>query len=723
MRLFRCLLTASLLASAVAFAQDAQSTNPQNTTANPPSTANAQNTPSAPTAKSSIELKPAPQQPGTAPPKRTDYAKPVSHFPWIITPYMPRHVPEAVTVNTPRIDQVMQGGKIMLSLDDAIALALENNLDLAIARYNLDIAGTDVLRAKAGSATRGVASGLVQGTPGGGVGGFGSGAPGAGAGGTTTGTGGAGAGASGLVQSTVGTGSTINSYDPIITGTLSLEHAAFPLSNAVTTGTNKLQQNTGIANFNYFQGFKTGTTMDVAFNNQRQITNSLFTSLQPTISSDFRVTLRQSLLSGFGLGPNMRFIRIANNNRRITDEGFKLQVITTVSQIQDIYWDLVNAYQQVKVAERSLALANKTLSDNRKQVEIGTLAPIEIVRAESEASTSNQALIVAQTNLQLQQLLIKNAITRNSREPGIAAAAVIPTDTMQLKTEDETGANLDQMINDAINERPDMIQTRIDLTNREITKKSARNALLPTTDFLAFYGSSGLAGNGTSVSTCGLPGAPPPPNCVGNFSGWDAAFRNALNNNNPDYGLGLQLNIPLRNRSAQADQVRSELEYRQAELRMLQLQNQVGIEVRNAQFALEQNRARVVAAEKGRTLAQQSLSAEQKKYALGASTNFNVLQAQRDMTQAEVTLVAAMTDYEKSRVELDRVTAKTLARLNIAIDDAVMGEVHKAPSVPNVGPSAPGTPDQQMSPPSQTSPKTPEPTPAPAPAPQQPETK
>jgi outer membrane protein len=699
MRLFRWFLTASLLASSFVLAQDA-TTNPSNSSSN----------------TQTADQKPVAPQRATQRPKKVDYSKPASHFPWIITPYMPRHVPDPVTVNTPRIDQVMQDGKIMLSLDDAIALALENNLDLAIARYNLDIADTDILRAKAGNSTRGVASGLVQGTPGGGVGGFGSGASGAGAGGTTSGTGGAGSGASGLVQSTVGTGSAISSYDPILTGTLSIEHASFPLSNTVTTGTTNLQQNTGIANFNYFQGFKTGTTMNVAFNNQRQITNSLFTSLQPSLTSDFRLTLRQSLLQGLGLGPNMRFIRIANNNRKISSEAFKLQIITTVSQIQNIYWDLVNAYENMKVAERSLALANKTLSDNRKQVEIGTLAPIEIVRAESEASSRNQDLIVAQTNLQLQQLLMKNAITKNSREPGIAAAAVIPTDTMQLNTSDESGANIDQMINDAINERPDMVQTRLDLTNRDINKKSARNALLPTTDFLAFYGSSGLAGNGTSVSTCGFPAAPAPPNCVGNYSGYDAAFRNALNNNNPDYGVGLQLNIPLRNRSAQADQVRSELEYRQAQLRMLQLQNQVGIEVRNAQFTVEQNRARVVAAEKGRTLAQQSLSAEQKKYALGASTNFNVLQAQRDMTQAEVTMVAAMAAYEKSRVELDRVTAKTLARLNISIEDAIVGEVQKTPSVPNVAPAPQGGANPDMNIPNQNAPQSvPAPTPEPAP--------
>jgi len=329
---------------------------------------------------------------------------------------------------------------------------------------------------------------------------------------------------------------------------------------------------------------------------------------------------------------------------------------------------------------------------------------------------------VAQTNLQLQQLLMKNAITKNSRAPQIAAAAVIPTDNMQLNTTDESGANIDQMINDAIQERPDMVQTRIDLTNREITKKSARNALLPSTDLFAFYGGSGLAGDPTSRSVCGSPLAPPPPNCIVSNTSFGNAFNQSVRNDNPDYGIGVQLSIPLRNRAAQANQVRSELEYRQAELRMLQLQNQVGIEVRNAQFALEQNRARVVAADKGRTLAQQSLSAEQKKYALGASTNFNVLQAQRDMTQAEVTLVAAMTDYEKSRVELDRVTAKTLARLNIAIDDAVMGEVHKVPSVPNVGP-APATPNNpDMNIPNQNAPQS-APAPTPEPAPQTPETK
>jgi outer membrane protein TolC len=637
--------------------------------------------------------------------QRIDYSKPRSHLPSFVGPYIPRSVPEPRTTNTERIDQLMVGGEIRLSLADAIALALENNLDMAIARYNLQIADTDILRTKAGQATRGVATGLVQGTPGGGVGGFGTGATGAGAGGTTGGAGGAGTGAAGLVTSTVGTGTAIDSFDPALSATLNINHATFPLSNTVTTGVAQFQQNTGTANFTYAQGFHTGTAMQVTFNNSRTTSNSLFTALVPQIDSSFRVTVRQRLLAGFGLGPNTRFIRIAKNNREISDVAFRNQVINTVSQIQNIYWDLVNAYEDVKVKERSLALANKTLSDNRKQVEIGTLAPIEIVRAESEVATRNQELIVAQTNLQLQQLLMKNAITRNLGEARIAAAPVIPTDTMVVP-EQEPVEPIDDLVREAKQSRPELVQARIDLTNREITISSARNALLPTVDLVAWYGAYGLSGQQNSNVTCGDPNASPPPNCFppppdpGSIpppirGGFPSAFGRLFDHDFPDYAVGLNITIPIRNRSAQADQVRSELEYRQAQLRLQQLENQVGIEVRNAQFTVQQNRARVEAARKGVQLAQESLDAEQKKYALGASTNFQVLQAQRDLAQAESNLVAANAAYEKSRVELDRVTAATLTRNRIELDDAESGMVRTLPSVPGVTPRTEEQPKPQ----------------------------
>jgi len=349
-----------------------------------------------------------------------DYSKPYSHFPNPIKPYMPHDVVAPNLSNTQRIAQLMQNGKLMLSLDDAIALALENNLDIAIARYNLNIADTDILRARAGQSTRGVNTGVVQGTPGGGNGGIGATSTGGGAGGTSTGAGGAGAGTSGIVLSTSGVGSAVPSFDPFFTGSVTWDHSRSlspsAFSNPITN------QNTTIADFSYNQGFAPGTSLSVGFNNSRSTTDATFSKFNPSLQSNFRATVTQPLLQGFGLLPNTRFIRIAKNNREISDVAFKLQVITTVNQIQNIYWDLVNAYENVKVQEESVRLAEKTLADNQKQVEIGTLAPIEVVRARSTVATNQQSLIVARTNLELQQLLIKNALSRTLVDPTLAEA-------------------------------------------------------------------------------------------------------------------------------------------------------------------------------------------------------------------------------------------------------------------------------------------------------------
>ncbi len=615
-----------------------------------------------------------------------DYSKPASHFPYFVGPYVAHQVPPPSFGNTPRIETLLKDGKLRLSLTDAVVLALENNLDLAIARFNLSIADTDILRAKSGESVRGVATGLVQGTPGGGVGGFGSGAPGAGAGGTSGGAGGAGGGASGLVQSTLGTGTNIDSFDPVVTGGMNIEHATFPQSSIILAGVSSLQQHSGVANFGYTQGFGSGTLLSVGFNNDRITNNSLFSILSPEVDSSFRFSLRQHLLAGFGFGPNMRFIRIARNNREISDVAFRGQVISTVSQIQNIYWDLVNAYEDVKVKERSLELAEKTLSDDREQVRIGAIAPMEVMRAESEESARNQDLLLSQNEQQLQALLIKNAITRDLSDPVLASAEVIPTDTMSIP-EQEPVTPIQDLIGDAQGHRPELAEARIDLTNREITRKAAANALKPQVDLVAFYGAYGLAGvqNGAYAGSpiCSTPPCPPLPS-----SGYSNAFSDLFKNNSPDYAVGINVNIPLRNRGAQADQIRSQLEYRQAQLHLQQLQNQIGIEVRNAQFALLQNRSRVTAARKARDLAQQTFDVEQKKKTLGASTSNLVLQTDRDLAQAESNFVAAMSTYEKSRVELDRATGLTLAHTGIEIEDAVRGTVQQVPTFSGVAPRA-----------------------------------
>ena len=628
----------------------------------------------------------------------TDYSKPSSAFPNVIAPYSARHVPPPNLSNTSRIAQLMRDGKIYLSIDDAVALALENNLDIGIARYNLNIADTDILRAKAGASILGVNAGVVQNTPGGGVGGLG-GQVGSGTGGTSAGAAGAGTGTGGIVGSTLGLGSLITSFDPVLTGTLQIDHAKFEcLSPFCGTA-----QNTGTANFSYQQGFQWGTNMSIGFNNNRVTSNNPFNLESPALTSGFQLKLTQHLLQGLGFAANDRFIRIAKNNREITDVAFRQQVTATVYQIEYMYWDLVYAYENVRVQKESLAFAQKTLSDTQKQVQIGSLAPIEVVRAQSTVATDMQALTLAQTNLQLQQLLMKNALSRTLVDPQLADAEVIPTSTMQIPEQEEVVPTQD-LVNDALNHRPELAEARINLTNTEISNKAVRNALLPSLDLFAYYGGSGLGGAQNPVNLCA--NEPLQAQADGFCAGPDAAFNgqtinpiapsvgygstlnNLVNSTAPDKGVGLSLNIPIRNRAAQAVQVRSELEYRQAQMRVQQIENQVRIEVRNAQFTVQQNRASVAAAQAAVALGHQSLDAEQKKLNLGASTSTLVLQNESALATAESIQLSATAAYQKSRIELDRATGLLLDHVGIVMADAEAGEVRHTPHVPFVAPRA-----------------------------------
>src|SRR5947209_13177899 len=340
-----------------------------------------------------------------------DYSKPARPFPDVIAPYKPRHVPDANLANSPRIDQLVRDGKIYLSMDDAVALALENNLDLELARYNLNIADTDILRARAGSNILGVNTGIVQNTPGGGVGGLG-GSVGSGTGGTTVAAGGAGTGTSGLVSSTLGIGSPITSFDPSLTGTTQLDKNETQ-SVSVFSPVPIVAQNSYTSNFGYTQGFHFGGELTGAFNNTHLTTNNPTSLLTPQLGSTFQFRFTQNLLQGFGFLPNTRFIRIAKNNREISDVAFRLQVITTIDQIETMYWDLVYAFENLRVQQESLAYAQRALEDAQRQAKVGTVPPIQVVSAQSTVSTGQQNLIVAQNNLQLQQLLMKNAWRRS----------------------------------------------------------------------------------------------------------------------------------------------------------------------------------------------------------------------------------------------------------------------------------------------------------------------
>jgi len=621
-----------------------------------------------------------------------DYSKPRSQFPNPLAPYSPETVPPPNLSNTSRIDQLMRNGRIMLSINDAVALALENNLDIVLARYNLNIADTDILRAKGGANVLGVNTGIVQNTPGGGTGGL-SGTVGSGTGGTSVAAGGVGTGTNGLVSSTLGIGSAITSFDPALTGTLQMDRG-YAQSASVFTPVPVVNTNTGTANFSYLQGFHWGTNLAVGFNNSHTTSSNPTISYTPSLASSFQFKVSQELLQGFGFLPNTRFIRIAKNNREISDVAFRLQIITTVDQVENLYWNLVYAYENVRVQQEALAFAQRTLEDNRKQVKFGTLPPIQVVSAQSVVSTDQQNLILARTNLELQELLMKNALSRNLEDPSLADAEVIPTSIMQLPPQ-EPVVPMQDLINDALGHRAELSESRVDLSSREINNKAVRNAMLPTLNLYAYYGGSGIGGDvspallppaclASAFGKCFTPATAAPPFRNGGPVGYGDTLDQLVTSAAPDKGIGLTLNIPLRNRVAQADQVRSQLEYRQAQVRLQQLENQVRIEVRNAQFDTQQNRASVDAAQAAVDFQRQTLDTDQKKLAVGVGTSTAVLQDQSLLTTAESNLVSAMAAYEKSTVEMDRATGLLLDHAGIIMADAERGQVTQMPSVPYV---------------------------------------
>ncbi|HKF02932.1 MAG TPA: TolC family protein [Candidatus Sulfotelmatobacter sp.] len=635
----------------------------------------------------------------------TQYRHLRSHFPNPISPYSAREIAPLDMANSPRIDQLLHDGKLYISINDAVALALENNLDIAVFRYNLNIADTDIWKALAGSSISGVNTGIVQNTPAGpvgfasggeaGSGGVGTTQVGPGQGGTSGGAGGAGSGLNGLVTSTFGSGPQTSSYDPVITGALRMQHLTLACNTALC-GSN---DNTTGADFTYSQAFHWGTEMGVTFNNTRLASNSIDNLRNPALASSFQFNLTQHLLQGFGRDVNTRFIQIAKNNRELTDVAFRLQVTTTVDLIENMYWNLVYAYESVKVQQQQLSFAQQTLDNNKAQVEIGSLAQIEVVRAQSAVATAQQGLTSALTNLERAQLLLKNAISRSLVDPVLADAEVIPISTLEIPAQ-EPVIPIQDLVREAFQHRPDVEEAHINLSNSDLSKKAVRNSLLPSLDVSAFYGGSGLGGNQNILSICFTTpqacGLRTPPIAATPISYGDTLSQ-LVNSTAPNKGVALTLNIPLRNRAAQATQVRSELEYRQAQLQIQQLENQVRIEVRNAQFDVQQNRASVFAAQAAVDLARQTLEIEQKKYKIGASTQIMVLQDQTALAQAQATLLAGHAAYNRAEVELDRATGLLLEHAGIGIADAERGQVSHGVNIPRVS-AGPAYPDAGTNP-------------------------
>jgi outer membrane protein TolC len=581
-----------------------------------------------------------------------------------INAYRGKSVAPPSLANSARLDSLVRDGKLYLSLRNAIDLALENNLDMVIARYNIPIAQMDVQRTQAGGSVRGVNTGVVSGTPGGAGAGLSGGGVGAGAGGTSGGAGGAGAGASGLVTSTLGTGTSVSTFDPLLNATTYVDHTTQLLPNQTLYGVPVIHQNTILGNVSYSQAFPTGGSLQVAWDNQRQTTNSPNSTLNPVLNSYLQLGVQQQLLAGFGLGPNLRYLRIAKTNQKVSDIAFKAQVIATVTQICDLYWDLVSAYDEEQVGARSVEFARQTLETSRKQLELQAIPEMEVLKAEGEMANREQDLTVSRTNLELQELYMKNALTRSLDDPILQEMPVVPVDHIASRIE-PIAEPVQDMIADALRNRAELQESSLVLQNSELSRKTARNALLPTLSVYGFYAGTGFAGT------------PNPKNgSVTNVSsGYGGALENALNYSSPEYQAGFQLSIPLRNRIAKADQYRTELEYRQSQVYLEELKKRIHIEVRNARYALEQGASRVDAARKARDLAQRTLDIMQKEQKLGAGSNQQTLAAEHDLALAESALVTAETAYEKARIEVRRSTGSVLEEYGISIADAKAGVV------------------------------------------------
>ena len=659
------------------------------------------------TAPSCAQAQTAPQAavvpalPGAPPPNYTqplflrdtnrDFTRPRGYWPNPIAPYSPTTVPAPNFANSLQLDGLVKNGKIYLSLGDAVLLALQNNYDIAIERLNLDLADVDLMRARSGALINGVSTSLQTSTQGGTTASVSS--VGGGPGGASVASSVSGTGVGGLALTTSGAGPTPENLDPLLTGTIELNHQIQPEQSPIFSGgLPAITQNTDTYNFTWSQGFVTGTAMQVAFQNTRITTDNLFSFYSPALQSTFNFSLTQHLLQGFGWGINGRFIVQAKNDRRIADSIFRQQLLYTINQVENIYWGLVSAYDDVQSKQRALAQSSALEQDDEKQLQVGSMAPLDVVNAKSQVSTDQQALIASQNTLEYQQLTMKQAIARNLDDPAVANAPVIPTDRVSLAELPEEHMSTDDLVRQAEANSPAVEQDLLTLKNDEIALKGAKNALLPTLDAQAFYGATALGGAVSPSCPAALASFDlPPTDCtlLGN-TGYSTVFGNLFDSKGPNKGVEFNMQIPIRNRAAQATQAQSQIEYRQEQMRLQQAYIQIRMNVISLQYALTNDRAAVESAIASQDYNQQSLDAEIKKLHLGASTTALVLQQQRNLAGADAQLIAARARYATDRAALEEALASTLDRYGINIVDAATGNVHSAPTIPGIEPAKAG---------------------------------
>jgi outer membrane protein TolC len=457
---------------------------------------------------------------------------------------------------------------------------------------------------------------------------------------------------------------------------MNFQHATIPQSNTFLTGTTALIQDTRSFQAQYSQNWDFGLNTQLTYSSQHIHVNSQFFSLNPYTSGSLDLQVTQNLLQGFGSAVNGRNIRVQRNNLKVTDLQFKQQVITTVSAALNLYWDLVSFDEDVRSRQQEVKTAEQLLEDNKKQVQIGAMAEIEITRAEAQLYAGRQDLTIAQTNLLQQETVLKNALVRTGIEQaGLANVHIVPLDKIAAVPQTDETRPIQDLSNQALASRTEVEQARINIESNELNLVGIKNSLKPTLQAFAELTNNGLTGDLTAASAL-VPGVAYLAGGYGNL------LAQIARRNYPNYSAGFSLNIPLRNRAAQSDYVTSVLELRQNQLSLQKNTNQVLVDVQNAVIGIQQARARYEAAVKSRELQEQTLAADQRRYSLGAATAFQVIQDQRDLATTQSGEVQAMANYTHARIAFDQALGRTLEVNHVSIGEALKGQISRPSSLP-----------------------------------------
>jgi len=608
-----------------------------------------------------------------------DYSKGPSWFGHFTAPYRQQAIPPISLENSPRLKDLIRDGKLQISMADALALAIEDNLEIAVERQVVPMSQTDVLRSSSGSAARGFSGATIP--LGLSAGALGTGVSTAVTGGGVGNAGGISGGGGAVNIAPVGT------FDPTINYAFSWDRTTSPLNSLVVAGVPSVTTYSASYSGSYTQLLPTGTSYFVSLNGLRSSSTQQSLLFNPDVATRLSVGFNQPLLSGFGRKPNLRFLLVAKNNENVSGAIFRTQLQATMQQVENAYWDMAQFQQNVKVAQDALTAAQRLYENSKRQAEVGALAPLDVVSAESAMAGAERDLVVAKTNFEIQGITLKNLLSKRI-DPELEAAEIVTTDPLPEPRDSDIPA-LQDVLTEALRSRPDLQVAQMNLLNEQISTQYTTNNLLPTGNVFGEYAASGLQGNCvvTARATCNTTGVP-----LGTVvpAGTSASLNQTIDAKFPEEAVGFSLTLPIKNRSAQADNLRAQFETQQTQINLQALQNQAEIAIRQAMIGLVQGKAQIQAAHEAVLLAQQSMDAEQKKLQVGASTFYNVVLRQRDLTTAQYAEIQAGDAYAKALVAMDQARGTMLERNGMTFEDALSGTITKSPAPPFNKGSNPG---------------------------------